>query len=576
MNTPHSPLSLHRGLWVLAAAVLLLGGCTSSRPYTLGPIKTVDPDTTAIPKPEEKPEIDLWDRIDMTLFYQLEKPFNLAWLGRQVGRMLDIADKREADNVNVLGEVPSSSWYTRRHYYEPMTRDELATGPNVTGGPDRSGPWTVVSGKTTGASPGFVIEDARGDRYVLKFSPAPYQEMSPAAEVISTKILYAAGYYVPENYVTFFDPDNLTISETAMINTPQGRRSMEPGDISLILERQPRERGGLVRTMASKYVEGQPLGIWEFRGTRDDDPNDRVFHQHRRELRGLRVISAWLNDADRRSANTLATYTDNGYVKHYLLDMGSTLGANGPEPHSPKHGHENIYDVSKILASTFAFGLYERPWLFLNEEEEILYPSVGYFESKLFEPGEWVPVYPNPAFDRMTLRDAFWGAKIVTSFSDEDLEAIVETAEFSNPDAEAYLLRTLQERRDKIGRYYFSRINPLDRFALSRSASGELVLSFDDLAVESNLRPQSNRSYIYGVRFNGQLLHDEPLTANEARLPLRNIPATRNVAPENRILRVKIQTRDADGSLSLPVTVYGHVPPSGQQPRVIGIHRDDD
>ncbi len=43
------------------------------------------------------------------------------------------------------------------------------------------------------------------------------------------------------------------------------------------------------------------------------------------------------------------------------------------------------------------------------------YEAVGRIESELFDCVAWRNDYPNPAFMRMTARDAFWAAKTVTS-----------------------------------------------------------------------------------------------------------------------------------------------------------------
>jgi hypothetical protein len=68
---------------------------------------------------------------------------------------------------------------------------------------------------------------------------------------------------------------------------------------------------------------------------RDDDPNDLIPHEHRRDLRGLRLISAWLNDNDIREGNTLDMYVEEDgrrFLKHYLIDAGSALGSDTTHP----------------------------------------------------------------------------------------------------------------------------------------------------------------------------------------------------------------------------------------------------
>ena len=58
-------------------------------------------------------------------------------------------------------------------------------------------------------------------------------------------------------------------------------------------------------------------------------------------------------------------------------------------------------------------------------------PEVGYYQSKLFEPRRWKPNYPNLAFERMDEADAYWGAKIVTAFSDELIAALMLSSCFA-------------------------------------------------------------------------------------------------------------------------------------------------
>lgn len=579
------------GVLCCAAAV---GACGSTSPYTLGPIKTTDPDTRPTDRPEETVESMYWDRVDMSVFHQLEKPLNLNWTGRTVGRALGLASADAADNVNVLDEPPNSSWWKRRHFYTEMSPRELAIGPNerdTTGpaaGPAQNGTWTVTSGKFQGAARGFQIKDPRGDRYLIKLDGPNWPELTTSAEVISTKILYAAGYHVPQNTITYFSPEQLQIADDAEVQGRGGRRSMTREDLQALLAPYDPGPDGQIRGLASKFVDGEPLGPIFFEGTRDGDANDRVRHEQRRELRGLRVIGSWINDADRRHANTLAVYTDERYVKHYLIDMGSTLGANATSPHRPIHGQAYMIDQRKILKALPLLGAYPFPWW--DYDPSVPHPAVGYYRADVFKPGEWVPTYPNPAFEKMTERDAYWGAKIVMSFTDEDLAAIVETAQISTPEAEAHLLRVLKKRRDLVGRYWFNKVNPLDRFSVgggSSPAHGRAsaaprspeTLRFADLAVASGLAPEGAREYQFQMHVAGtpmgpaQSVEDTALPLSLNGTSLRTLLDARGrSAPDQRVVRIDLRTRQ-NNTLSAPTRVYVHVPVSGPA-RVVGLERE--
>ena len=54
-------------------------------------------------------------------------------------------------------------------------------------------------------------------------------------------------------------------------------------------------------------------------------PFDIVLHENRRDLRGLYVFSAWLNNTDAKAGNTLDTIVEeNGvrFIRHYLSPEG--------------------------------------------------------------------------------------------------------------------------------------------------------------------------------------------------------------------------------------------------------------
>jgi len=562
-----NPLKTHLAL--IIGAILLLSSCASSKPYTTGAVKTFDHDTSAIEQPGEEPSYQYWDRIDNTIFHQVKKPLDLNRVFRFAGETLGISGPKQADNINRLDEVPESSWYTYRHYYNLMTTAELARGPNTVQ-PDTSGEWTIFSAKLEGMNPGFFAEDSGGNRFLIKFDGPNYPELTTSAEVISTKIFYAAGYYVPESTITYFNPEKVKISDGVMVEENGEERQMTRQDYRGIISNATRNEQGHVRALASKFVDGMPLGPWNFQGTRNDDPNDRVDHEHRREIRGMRIISSWLNDTDRRDANTMSVYIDQGYIRHLVQDFGNTLGANGSSIHYPIYGQAYLIDPRYMMISGLSLGLKVHPWEEIDADDFIPHPSVGYFRSETFRPGRWVSVHPIPAFENMTLQDAFWGAKQVMSFSDEDIMAIVKTGQLSNKDAEEYLIQTLIERRDMIGDYWFRKINPIDKFIAVRE-SEQVSLNFKDLGTEKGIFNSDSTRYVYtlksidGTPFATKITSEHPSFTTNISGP----------APgETLILHYEIKTiRDGVNTSGKKVDVY--VVEEDKSIRIGGIQRQE-
>jgi len=371
--------------------------------------------------------------------------------------------KAPAVNINTIGEVPDSSWFQNRHGMAPMSLSELMTGPNTGEGPSTGQPWVVIQAKTEGITPGFRIRDARGDIYFIKFDPHDNPELSTAAEVISTKFFYAFGYNVPENYITFFRRDQLRIDPKA---------NLSETDLDKLLKLAPRRADGTYRAVASKLLTGVPIGPFQYLGTRPDDPNDVFPHENRRELRGLRVFCAWLNHDDSRAINTLDMLVNVGgrqYVKHHLIDFGSTLGSGTSGPQKHRAGWEYLWEPKAVFARMATLGFWDRQWIHTKYPQ---HPGIGNLESTDFEPEEWKPEYPNPAFSNMTDQDAYWAAKIVMAFTEKDIRAIVSTGQLSNPESEEYLVKTLMERQRKIGRTWLTRISSFDEFEWT--ANGEI------------------------------------------------------------------------------------------------------
>lgn len=379
-----------------------------------------------------------------------------------------------AQGVNTLGEVPDSDWFTNRIGHRKLTREELLRGPGNSRPPAQAGKWTIVSAKTEGLTPGFNIQDAEGRRYLLKFDPLKHSEMASGADFLGSKFFYALGYNTPENYIVHFTEDRLVVGEGVTVkNTAGVDRPMEFDDIAEILDRVPRQPDGSIRALASLFLSGKPLGGFRYHGTRADDPNDIYRHEHRRDLRGLYVFCSWLGHDDSRSINTLDMLAEDEdgkpFVKHHLIDFGSLLGSASEEPNSPRGGNQYLMEFDKAAAQIFSLGLYIPKWYRWNYQK---HPSIGRFEWEIYEPDQWVPEYRNPAFSNRLPDDTYWGAKKVMAFTNDDIRALVEAADYSDPDAREWLITCLIKRRDKIGDVYFRRVLPLDSFAVE---SGKLT-----------------------------------------------------------------------------------------------------
>jgi hypothetical protein len=442
-------------------------------------------------------------------------------------------------DTNTLGDVPDSAWYTNRHYYHRMTVEELKRGPgNST--PPANGTWRVISAKSDGVTPGFVIEDEHKNRYVLKFDPPQYPEMSSAADVIGSKAFYALGYNTPENYIVHFRRENLEIGPGVMWRDQGGKKHpLTAGMLDEMLKPQPKRADGTYRGMASRFIAGDLAGPFSYRGMRSDDPNDIIPHEDRRSLRGLAVFAAWLNHHDTKAVNSMDSLVDeNGlrYLKHYLLDFGDILGSDGINPKYAWSGHEYTVDGKGSLVGMLTLGFDVPRWARAD------YPKltgVGRFDSWSFDPLTWKPNYPNPAFVLMDREDAFWAAKQVAAFTDEEIRALIETGEYSDPRAAQWVADSLIKRRDKVAAAWFSKLLPVDKF---RVVDGKLA--FDDLAAERD----DTGTREYEVRWASQNAAGSVTTL--AGAVGRELPAPRG---DTRYL---VATVKAAGDDAHSITVY--------------------
>ncbi len=410
------------------------------------------------------------------LSHLFDVPDKLLWVAGRFGART----QREAVNVNAFDEAPNSTWFTNRNPMRPIPVADLRRGPDSVFLP--ATPWTIKHAKQAGVSVGFQITDAAGKKWLVKLDSRGSLQLSSGADVVARTLLHAAGYNVPHNAAVRFRRADLVISPDLLKGT-KGERFSE-SDLDSALAQGATFPDGQYAATASLFITGHSLGSPSMARRRPGDTNDWYTHANRRELRGLYVVCSWIGNWDTEDHQFLDSFVTDadslGHVQHYLLDAGSSFGASASGPKMVTDGYEYVLDFGATAHRFFSLGFVDESWRRAHQESG--FPSIARFESAEFDPGEFKPGVPAPMFRTMTDRDGYWGAKIVASFSDAQVAAAVDAAQYEDPRASAYLVRHLIARRDKIARYWFARVAPLDFFTVEDGA-----LRFHDLAVDLGL-----------------------------------------------------------------------------------------
>jgi hypothetical protein len=497
--------------------------------------------------------------------WEIDLAYDLAHAYIVTGRRTPAG--RRAGNVNTIVEVPDSSWFTNRIGSRPVSAAEIAIGPNRQPPPAVSR-LTVIREKSSGFAAGFTARDAAGATWFVSFDAPSNPEGATGALMVATKLFWALGYNQVEYHLANLRRDDIAIDPKATVRRPSGRRTpMKPDDLDEVLSRTTPAPGGAYRIAAGRGLPGRILGGFRYEGTRPDDPNDLVEHQHRRELRALRVFGAWVNLTDMKAGNTLDTVvTEDGRsrVRHYLQDVGSTFGVGANGPHDWSEGWEYVLQAGPALRRLFSLGFALSRWQLMPVDE---HPAIGRFEGDAFDPETWKPRAPVRAYLEMRDDDAFWAARRVMAFTDEAIRAAVATAQFSDTRASRLLETVLMKRRDRIGRTYLPRLNPIVEPALEAAGT----LTFRNAAVDHAVATAPQRYHAQWFRFDNADGTSHPLGESTAATPALTAPVA---LPDDAgaFVRVDLSAdHDRHAAWRRPIETYFRREPSGWQ--LVGLVR---
>jgi hypothetical protein len=250
-----------------------------------------------------------------------------AFFYQRVVRATKFSTRRRSTNVNSMDEVPDSTWFRNRIGIREVSTEEIRNGNKVATDPMLNKPWTIKSTKIGGKSIGFLIEDSKGVKFVLKFDQLGLPEAETAADVISSRLVWAFGYNTADTYIVDFKRSDLKIAPNAKVKPLFG--ASKPLSEKILGDKLAKVNirpDGSIRGFMSRFIPGKFLGPWPREGTRADDPNDKTPHELRRELRGSYALFSWLDHVDMKADQCVDMYQPDpadksvSYVNHFHID----------------------------------------------------------------------------------------------------------------------------------------------------------------------------------------------------------------------------------------------------------------
>jgi len=182
----------------------------------------------------------------------------------------------------------------------------------------------------SGTSPKFDVEDDSGVRWRVKLGA------EPRAETAATRLLFAAGYFVDEDYYI----EELHVEGLEKLHRGQSFVTGEGMVHGARLER--------------RMKEIKKLGTWEW------SKNPFVGS---REFNGLRVMMALVNNWDLKTVNN-SIYQMEDQTEYVVTDVGATFGKTGNTASRSKSNLKDFEDskfIDKVKEDHVDFVLHSRP-----------------------------------------------------------------------------------------------------------------------------------------------------------------------------------------------------------------------
>ncbi len=180
--------------------------------------------------------------------------------------------------------------------------------------------FTFVKEDLKGTNPKVVVKDEDGVKWTVKLG----DEARP--ETVASRLVWAVGYFANEDYFL----QELTV-QGMPARVKRGKKWISPD-------------GLIYDARLKRHLAGEEkIGQWKWR----DNP-----FVDTRELNGLRVMMALINNWDLKDANNeIYKEEDSPELIYMISDLGASFGSTGHAfPHSHSKGYLPSYVRSKFIA----------------------------------------------------------------------------------------------------------------------------------------------------------------------------------------------------------------------------------
>ena len=240
-----------------------------------------------------------------------------------------VAQKKDKDKKEAA--IPNAPEVIWRDPGDPASLNLLYGIGGVDHAPDPNGTYTFVEEDMNGTSPKIRVKDAQGVEWKVKMGA------EPQAETAATRLLWAAGYLVDEDYYA------VEIKVEGLPKLKRGEQYVSNGAIrSVRLERK---------------IKGQKdLGNWDW------FKNPFV---NTKEFNGLRIMMSLINNWDLKEINN-DIYEVDGEHRYVVADVGASFGkTGGPATRSKSDlkGYEKSEFIEKAKGDFIDFTMHSRPML---------------------------------------------------------------------------------------------------------------------------------------------------------------------------------------------------------------------